>query len=122
MSSIANGAEFRSFNELASVPPMQLKLIICHPWVASVTFVHSGVGGGVGGGVGVGVGGSDAEAGEAAAESTEAKATAEKAAAEKAVAERAAAEKAAAVKAAAEKAAAAALGLLQPLEALTLHR
>ena len=49
-------------------------------------------------------------------------AAAEKAAAEKAAAEKAAAKKAAAEKAAAEKAAVAALGLLQPLEALTLHR
>ena len=45
---------------------------------------------------------------------------AEKAAVEKAAAERAAVEKAAAEKAAAEKAAAAALRLLQPLEALSL--
>ena len=45
---------------------------------------------------------------------------AEKAAAEKAAAERAAAEKAAAEQAAAERAVAAALGLLQPLEALSL--
>eukprot|EP00964_Phaeocystis_antarctica_P028656 scaffold16169_cov61-Phaeocystis_antarctica.AAC.1 len=38
---------------------MQFKLIICHPWVCSVTSVHSGggVGGGVGGGGGGGVGG-----------------------------------------------------------------
>ena len=48
------------------------------------------------------------------------KAAAEKAAAEKAAAERAAVEKAAAEQAAAERAAAAALGLLQPLEALSL--
>ena len=46
---------------------------------------------------------------------------AKKAAAAKAVAEKAAAEKAAAEKAAAEKTAAAALGLLQPLEALSLN-
>ena len=49
-----------------------------------------------------------------------AKAAAAKAAAEKAAAAKAAAAKAAAEKAAAEKAAATALGLLQPLEALSL--
>ena len=48
------------------------------------------------------------------------KAAAKKAAAEKAAAERAAVEKVAAEKAAAEKAAAAVLGLLQPLEAMSL--
>eukprot|EP00964_Phaeocystis_antarctica_P110121 scaffold74493_cov37-Phaeocystis_antarctica.AAC.1 len=41
-----------SSNELD--PSMQLKLMICHPWVCSVTSVHfdGGVSGGVGGGGG----------------------------------------------------------------------